>query len=267
MFGIFSSVKSIARGRWQQDNGIQSPHIPGAITNLGRFLYSASGLWVGIGWYVGYANARTPTGSGPTLVRPGSKVINSIDRPDRTPGFAGAARRNGGSGGGTAASKIPGAGAISTSVPNAAGEVNPVPGATGGRLDQGFDVTGNKFVSPFPGRVVVSNVSDPGWKGGGYVAIQSAASHSKVIYFAEGIRPTVKVGQTVQAGQDIGVPVSNPYNGIRGNIEFGPANPANPSQPLAQVTSAKASTVMQFYVWVRALGAPAATSTGNAGYP
>ncbi len=154
----------------------------------------------------------------------------------------------------------------SSAIPNAAGDVNPVPGATGSRLDQGFDVTSQKFLAPFNGTVVYSTPSDPGWQGGGYVAIENALDPSNVIYFAEGLLPTVTVGQKVAAGQQIATPRSNPYNGIVGNIEFGPANPAAPEQPLAQVVGDAAAVVNQFYAWVRGLGGPAATSTSNAGH-
>jgi murein DD-endopeptidase MepM/ murein hydrolase activator NlpD len=142
---------------------------------------------------------------------------------------------------------------------------NPIPGATGGRLDQGMDGTSKTFVSPFNGKVVYSQASDPGWQGGGYVAIQSAQDPNTVFYAAEGLTPTVQVGQTVTAGQQIATPRANPYNGIVGNFEIGRANPASPGQPLAQVVSNSAQMVQEFYSWLQGLGAPAATSTSNAG--
>lgn len=145
--------------------------------------------------------------------------------------------------------------------------VNPIPGATGSRLDQGFDVTGKQFLSPYAGTVVASQMSDSGWAGGGYVAVANAANPSQVEYFAEGLSPLVSQGQRVTAGEAIARPSINPYNGIIGNIETGPANPANPLQPLAQVASNPAGVVTQFYDWLRGLGAPAASSTSLAGHP
>jgi murein DD-endopeptidase MepM/ murein hydrolase activator NlpD len=142
---------------------------------------------------------------------------------------------------------------------------NPVPGATGGRLDQGMDGTTQTFVAPFNGKVVFSEANDSGWAGGGYVAIQSAQNPSYVYYAAEGLTPTVQVGQTVTAGQQIATPRSNPYNGIVGNFEIGRANPASPGQPLAQVVSNPSQMVFEFYNWLRSLGVPAASSTSNAG--
>jgi hypothetical protein len=144
--------------------------------------------------------------------------------------------------------------------------VNPIPGSTGGRLDQGFDVTGKSFVAPYSGTVVASEITDPGWRGGGYVAIQSAANPNRIEYFAEGLLPIVSKGQTVLAGQAIAQPAVNPYNAIIGNIETGPANPRNPLQPLAQVVSNPTGAVNSFYSWLRGLGAPAASSTSSAGH-
>jgi len=152
------------------------------------------------------------------------------------------------------------AAAVST---NTAGQVNPVPGATGSRLDAGFDVTSKTFVAPYSGTVVTATASDPGWKGGGYVAIVSA-DLKRVTYFAEGLLPIVGAGQKVAAGEVIATPVANPYNGIVGNIELGPASPNG--QPLAHTVSNPAAVVTEFYNWLRSLGGPAATSTSSAGF-
>jgi len=151
--------------------------------------------------------------------------------------------------------------------PNKNGLVNPVPGATGSRLDQGMDLTAKDFLAPFDGTVVYSTQIDPGWQGGGYIAIANKYDPSFVVYLAEGISPTVFKGQSVQAGQRIGAPVQNPYNYTVGNIEIGLANPDSPGQPLAQVVNNPRQVVLGFYNWLRNLGGPVATSTSGAGYP
>lgn len=143
--------------------------------------------------------------------------------------------------------------------------VNPVPGAAVSRLDQGIDATAKTFVSPWAGKVVYATANDPGWKGGGYVAVQSTENPNFVYYLAEGITNVVKVGDMVTAGQTIAYPVANPYNGIVGNVEFGRANPASPGQPLAQVTSNAKQMVLDFSSWFQSLGGAAPTSTSNAG--
>jgi biotin carboxyl carrier protein len=154
-----------------------------------------------------------------------------------------------------------------SAVVNPQGQTNPFPGAVGSRLDQGFDLTAKQLLAPFAGTVVASNPTDPGWAGGGYLAIRSATNPQQVIYMAEGLAPVVQVGQTVQAGEVVAQPAINPYNGISGNIESGWANPGNPNQPDAQVAQNKPSIAESFYNWLRGLGGPAATSTANAGYP
>lgn len=149
--------------------------------------------------------------------------------------------------------------------PNLGPTTNPVPGATGSRLDQGFDGTAQTFLAPFNGTVVYSQASDPGWNGGGYVAIQAARDPNTVFFAAEGLTPTVQMGQTVSVGQQIATPRPSPYNGIPGNFEIGRANPASPGQPLAQVIANPAQMVLGFYNWITSLGGPTASSTSNAG--
>lgn len=161
----------------------------------------------------------------------------------------------------------PASNATPQSIGNFPASVNPVPGATMNRLDQGFDGTGQRFLAPFDGKVVYSSANDAGWNGGGYVAIQSTTMPSVVYYAAEGLTPTVQVGQSVTAGQQIATPRASPYNGIVGNFEIGLANPKSPGQPLAQVVSDPASMVLHMYSWLRGLGTGPATSTSLAGHP
>lgn len=144
--------------------------------------------------------------------------------------------------------------------------VNPTPGLQTSRLDQGIDGTGTTFLAPWDGKVVVSNAHSTGWDGGGYIAIQSTQNPSFVYYVAEGVSPIVRLGQMVTAGQKIAVPVTNPYNGIVGNIEQGRANPANPGNPLAQSVSDAAGMVFDFYHWFLSLGGAPSTDTSSAGH-
>lgn len=113
---------------------------------------------------------------------------------------------------------------------------NPLPGAQTGRIDQGVDYTGKQFLAPGKSQILVSNQSDSGWGGGGYIAAKllDGPLAGSVYYFAEGIAPSVKAGQTVAAGTILGIPVSNPFNGLLGNIEAGWADPSSPGRPLAQ---------------------------------
>jgi hypothetical protein len=129
-------------------------------------------------------------------------------------------------------------GGASTSTIPANSYVNPVPGATTGRIDQGVDYTGNRFVAPGASKILAANANDPGWKGGGWIAAQltDGPLAGAVYYIAEGIKPLVKAGDTVAAGTPLASPIGNPYNGIVGNIEAGWAN-ATGTAPLAQSLS------------------------------
>lgn len=83
MFGFLKkSAKAIATGNTQSSLGLQSPHLPGAIVRVGRFLYGTSAIWITACWYSGYVNKRTQPGGGPQLVV-GGQVIGSPDRPDK----------------------------------------------------------------------------------------------------------------------------------------------------------------------------------------
>lgn len=249
--------KGVATGNTQSQLGLQSPHLASTVVRLGRAFYFISGGWIFAIWYSGYANLRTSPGSGPRLVLPGSPIVDQVNRP-----LPAAKWSKSGSGGGNSNS--------TTTTANAGKSgTNPFPGATGSRLDQGFDLTGKQFLAPAPSKIVYSSQSVAGWKGGGLVAgqILSGPKAGMVWYMAEGISPTVSVGQQIGAGAQVGVPAMNPYNGLIGNIEAGWANPAAPTQPLAQVSSNPSSVAWDFYNYIRSLGGPAATSTGNAGYP
>lgn len=175
----------------------------------------------------------------------------------------------------TAVNGIPTTGGTGTTAPgakpNSAGFVNPFgAGFATSRLDMGMDGTAKQFLSPFAGTVVAADASNSGWQGGGYMAIKSDSPlglASQTVYFAEGLAPSVSVGQHVSAGQTIATPRSNPYNGIVGNIEWGLASDSSPEQPLAHIISNPAAMVLAFAKWAEGLGVPPPTSTGNAGFP
>ena len=114
---------------------------------------------------------------------------------------------------------------------------NPVPGWNPSRVDQGVDGTlAGPYLAWHHGKVIFAEAHDPGWGGGGFVAVQVLGGRLDgcVIFVSEGVTPLVKVGQTVDKGQRIANRATNPYNGIWGNIETGFSNPKAPSQPLAQ---------------------------------
>jgi hypothetical protein len=165
-------------------------------------------------------------------------------------------------------------GGSSSSSSSATGYTNPVPGAKTGRIDQGVDYTmgGSGFLAPGRSQILISDQSNTGWAGGGYIAgrLLDGPLAGRVWYAAEGISPTVVKGAVVNAGDRIGVAVHNPYNTIVGNIEAGWADPSSPGQPLAQSLAGYAGDQSQqaltagysFSKFVQALGGVAGTFEG-----
>ena len=143
--------------------------------------------------------------------------------------------------GATSTAAAGGTGVPSAAAGGAGGYVNPVPGARTGRIDQGVDYTlgPQGFLAPAPSVILQADQTNPGWRGGGYIAAKITSGYltGLVYYVAEGIAPLVQKGQQVAAGTVLGRGVSNPYNMVVGNIEAGWANPNSPGQPLAQTLS------------------------------
>ena len=96
------------------------------------------------------------------------------------------------------------------------------------RIDMGVDYSGSGPVLAL-GSGTVFSTSGPGWPGGGFVGItlDSGQFAGKSYFVAESVRATVKVGQHVQAGQQ----VANMFNGPSG-IETGWAT-GQGDEPLA----------------------------------
>lgn len=121
----------------------------------------------------------------------------------------------------------------------ASGYVNPVPGAQTGRVDQGVDylLGAAGFLAPGRSQILLANPSDSGWGGGGYIAgkLLDGPQAGQVWYAAENLLPTVKVGDTVQAGAQVGKAAALGAFGVAaGRIEAGWADPGSPGRPLAQ---------------------------------
>lgn len=176
-----------------------------------------------------------------------------------------------GSGGGTGTGSSGSSGGSSNLPPGT--YTNPVPGATTGRIDQGVDWTlsGQGFLAPGKSQILIADQSNAGWDGGGYVAgkLLDGPLAGAVWYVAEGVAPTVKVGDTVNAGTKVASPVSSPYNAIVGNIEAGWAE-ASGGTPLAQSIAGyggdQSSQALEagysFNLFARALGAVAGQFQG-----
>ena len=103
-----------------------------------------------------------------------------------------------------------------------------VAGLTPERIDMGVDYAGRGPVVAL-GSGTVFNTDGPGWPGGAFVGITlDSGQFAGLSYFvAENVKPTVRVGDHVQAGQEIAVM----YRGSAG-IETGWAS-GRGDQPLA----------------------------------
>jgi hypothetical protein len=101
----------------------------------------------------------------------------------------------------------------------AAGYVNPLANASvhAERIDQGVDYAGSGTLGAI-GPGVVTNVvgSGSGWEGGGYVEYKLTAGPyaGRSVYYAEGVTPTVSVGDTLSPGQAVATIVPGSSTGI-----------------------------------------------------
>jgi hypothetical protein len=105
------------------------------------------------------------------------------------------------------------------------------------RVDQGVDFSGNGPILAI-GNAKILETGGSGWPGGPYMAYQllDGPDAGRTVYVAENIRPTVQVGQTVKAGQEI----ATMFQGGTG-IEMGWADTGGGS-PLSQTAAAGSIT-------------------------
>jgi murein DD-endopeptidase MepM/ murein hydrolase activator NlpD len=102
---------------------------------------------------------------------------------------------------------------------SASGYVNPLAGAsvTPERIDQGVDYAGSGTLGAIgPGVVTQVVQTGSGWEGGGYVEYKLTAGPyaGKSVFYAEGVTPSVSVGQTLTAGQPIATIIPGAPHGI-----------------------------------------------------
>lgn len=108
--------------------------------------------------------------------------------------------------------------------------VNPIgSGLVAERTDQGVDFggRGNLFAI---GAGMITNVFNSGWPGGVFIGEKLATG--KYVYYAEDIAPKVSVGESVGAGQLVGV-----ATGGSSGIEIGYAAAPGSGESLAAATT------------------------------
>lgn len=145
--------------------------------------------------------------------------------------------------------------------------VAPVSGLTQGRVDQGVDYSGNgSVVAVADGTVVRASAS--GWGSLGNAGLGACIvlkldnppdPQHTMVYYAESIVPSVKVGQHVKAGDVLGQ-----VTGAGVSIEIGWSSTTSPGSPLAPLgsnTGAVTAEGTNFLNWVK--GAKMSGDTGG----
>ena len=146
---------------------------------------------------------------------------------------------------------------------------SPVSGLTAGRIDQGVDYSGSGTVNA-AGSGTIVRVQTSGWGSMGNAGIGACivlkldnppdAQHT-MIYYAENIIPSVKVGQHVNAGEVIGK-ATGTGSGIE--IGWGDQN-GNPSAPLVKGNEGGTTSAgKNFSDWLKGASVSSASSTGAA---
>jgi hypothetical protein len=152
---------------------------------------------------------------------------------------------------------------------SASGYVNPLADASvrAERIDQGVDYSGTGTLGAI-GPGVVTNVvqSGSGWEGGGYVEYKLTAGPyaGRYVYYAEGVTPTVSVGQTLTAGQPVATIIPGSSTGIEvgfgsGTGESSYASAYGGGYSEGQMTAAGQA----FSALIASLGGPAGLTEGR----
>ncbi len=151
----------------------------------------------------------------------------------------------------------------------ASGYVNPLANASvrAERIDQGVDYAGTGTVGAL-GPGVVTNVaqSGSGWEGGGYVEYKLTAGPyaGHYVFAAEGLTPTVSVGQTLSAGQPIATITPGSSTGIEIGFGSGVGESAYASQYGGGYSEGQLTAAGQaFSDLIASLGGPAGLTEGR----
>jgi murein DD-endopeptidase MepM/ murein hydrolase activator NlpD len=153
--------------------------------------------------------------------------------------------------------------------PNASGYVNPLANAQvrPERIDQGVDYSGSGTLGALgPGVVTKVVQSGSGWEGGGFVEYKLTAGPyaGRYVFYAEGVSPTVSVGQTLTAGQPVATIIPGSAHGIEigwgsGQGESAYASASGGGYSEGQMTAAGKA----FSDLIASLGGPAGLAEGR----
>jgi hypothetical protein len=153
--------------------------------------------------------------------------------------------------------------------PNASGYVNPLANAQvrPERIDQGVDYAGSGTLGALgPGVVTKVVQTGSGWEGGGYVEYKLTAGPyaGRYVFYAEGVTPTVSVGQTLSPGQPVATIIPGSAHGIEigwgsGQGESAYASAEGGGYSEGQMTAAGKA----FSDLIASLGGPAGLAEGR----
>jgi hypothetical protein len=161
-------------------------------------------------------------------------------------------------------------GSASTASASASGYVNPLANAhvKAERIDQGVDYAGSGTLGAIgPGVVTQVVKSGSGWEGGGYVEYKLTAGpyagHS--VYYAEGVTPTVSVGQRLSPGQQVATIIPGWPTGMELGFAAGKANETSYATAYGGGYSEGALTAagQAFSNLIASLGGPAGLAEGR----
>ncbi len=167
---------------------------------------------------------------------------------------------------GTLASAQTGA---ATAAAGASGYVNPLANASvrAERIDQGVDYSGSGTIGALGPAVVTQAVpSGSGWEGGGYVEYKLTAGPyaGRYVYAAEGVTPTVSVGQTLSAGQPVATIVPGSSTGVEMGFASGTGESSYASVYGGGYSEGQLTAAGQaFSTLIASLGAPAGMAEGR----
>jgi hypothetical protein len=156
-----------------------------------------------------------------------------------------------------------------TAAAAAGGYVNPLANASvrAERIDQGVDYAGSGTLGALgPGVVTQVVPSGSGWEGGGYVEykLTSGPYAGRYVYYAEGVTPTVSVGQTLSAGQPVATIVPGSSTGIEIGFGSGVGQSSYASQYGGGYSEGQATAAGQaFSNLIASLGGPAGLTEGR----
>ncbi len=167
---------------------------------------------------------------------------------------------------GTLASAQTGASTVAAA---ASGYVNPLANASvrAERIDQGVDYAGSGAVGAMgPGVVTQVVPSGSGWEGGGFVEYKLTAGPyaGHYVFAAEGLTPTVSVGQTLLPGQPIATIIPGSSTGIEMGFGAGVGQSAYASRYGGGYSEGQLTAAGQaFSNLLASLGAPAGLTGGR----